>query len=79
LIGFQRVALKPGEKKTVRFDVAPRDLATVGPDGKAVVKAGAFDISVGGKQPGFHGPADAATTSVITGRLQLWGNPKEVD
>ncbi|HLK66384.1 MAG TPA: glycoside hydrolase family 3 C-terminal domain-containing protein [Bryobacteraceae bacterium] len=79
LIGFQRVALKPGEKKTVRFDVAARDLASVGKDGHAVARPGVFEITAGGKQPGFHGPADAATTGVITGRLQLWGNPKVLD
>ena len=29
--------------------------------------AGLFEVSVGGKQPGFSGLADAATTGVVTG------------
>jgi beta-glucosidase len=79
LIGFQRVSLKAGEKKTMRFDVTPRELAVVGADGHAVASAGVFEITAGGKQPGFHGPLDAATTGVVTGRLQIWGNPKVLD
>ncbi len=79
LIGFQRVSLAAGERKTLRFDVSPREFATIGPDGRATIKQTAFEISAGGKQPGFHGPLDAATTGVVTGRLQFFGPPKELD
>ena len=34
---------------------------------------GAYTISVGGKQPGFRGAADAATTEVLTTRVQVTG------
>jgi beta-glucosidase len=79
LIGFQRVSLKAGEKKTVSFDVSPRAFALTGADGKTVAKESVFEVSAGGKQPGFRGYLDAATTGVVIARLQLWGNPKEVD
>ena len=61
LAGFERVALKPGEKKIVEFALTPRQLSP----------PGTVEISVGGKQPGFHGAADAATTQVLTGRLTV--------
>jgi beta-glucosidase len=79
LIGFQRVALRAGEKKTVRFDVAPRELATVGTDGRTVAKPGAFEIWAGGKQPGFKGLADAATSGVVSGKFSIGGSAKELD
>jgi beta-glucosidase len=34
-----------------------------------VVEPGAFELSVGGKQPAQRGRADAATTEVLTARL----------
>ena len=48
LRGFQRVSLKPGETRTVRFDVDSRTLGYYGPTMKWVVEPGAFDLMVGG-------------------------------
>ena len=79
LVGFQRIALGAGERKTVRFDVSPREFATIRADGRAVAKPGAFEVSAGGKQPGFRGPLDAGTTTVVNGRLQIRGTAKELD
>ena len=53
LEGFQRIALKPGEKKQVEFTLTSKQFALVNGDGKLVVEPGDFEISVGGKQPGF--------------------------
>jgi len=61
LAGFERVALRPGEKRIVEFTLTPRQLAP----------PGTVEISVGGKQPGFHGAADASTTQVLTGSLTV--------
>jgi beta-glucosidase len=44
---FQRVTLAPGERKTLRFDLQPDDLATWNPDMKHVVEPGTFTISAG--------------------------------
>jgi len=39
------------------------------------VEPGLFEVSVGGKQPGFTGLADAPTTSTIVGRFEVRGRP----
>jgi beta-glucosidase len=55
LKGFQRIALKAGESKTVTFQLRPQDLALIAEDGTAKHVAGTVTVSVGGSQ------ADAAT------------------
>jgi beta-glucosidase len=44
---FQRVTLKPGEKKTVRFELNPEDLALWNSEMRRVVEPGTFTISAG--------------------------------
>jgi beta-glucosidase len=48
LKGFQRIALKSGEKKTMKFVVCPEQLAFVNRGMERVVEPGAFDVMVGG-------------------------------
>jgi beta-glucosidase len=79
LQGFRRVSLKPGEKTKVDFTLDSRQLSYIGGDNRRVVPPGEIEISVGGKQPGFRGPADASTTEVVTGKLLLTGQPKLLD
>jgi beta-glucosidase len=78
LKGFERVVLKPGERRAVRFSLDDRALSLVGKDGRRVVEPGRFTIAVGGKQPGLEGTAAAATTMVLTADLELVGAPKPV-
>jgi beta-glucosidase len=73
LQGFRRVFLRPGERRTVTFSLSPRQLSVVDARGARIVEPGWFEASVGGKQPGFTGLADAATTGVVTGRFQVVG------
>jgi beta-glucosidase len=73
LQGVRRIFLRPGERRTVSFTLSPRQLSLIDDAGERVVEPGAFEVSVGGKQPGFSGVADAATTSVVTGRFQVRG------
>lgn len=47
LRGFQRVALKPGGKKTVEFSLTPDSLAILDINMHRVVEPGMFDIMVG--------------------------------
>jgi beta-glucosidase len=61
LEGFERIALKPGEKKFVEFILTPRQLAPPGD----------VEIAVGGKQPGYRGVLDASTTQVLTGNMTI--------
>ena len=47
LRGFQRLGLKPGERKTVEFKLTPRDLQMLNQDMHWAVEPGVFDIMVG--------------------------------
>jgi beta-glucosidase len=78
LAGVERVHLKPGEKRRVSFTIEPRQLAVIRDDGRAFVEPGEFRVSVGGKQPGLAGTADAATTSFVEGRFTVEGAPTEL-
>jgi beta-glucosidase len=73
LAGFRRVALRPGERRTVSFTLSPRALSLLDAGLRRVVEPGVFEISVGGKQPGFTGAADAASTQVLTGSVRVTG------
>ncbi|ANH81483.1 glycosyl hydrolase [Niabella ginsenosidivorans] len=52
LKGFQRIALKPGESKTVHFILDGAALAVPGADGQMIRPKGNLVISAGGGQPG---------------------------
>ncbi len=60
LRGFQRIALQPGEAKTVRFTLTPRDLSAVTPEGQRLVMAGQYRVTVGGGQPGTGAAGQSA-------------------
>jgi beta-glucosidase len=51
LRGFQRVHLAAGERKRVRFDLSPRHLSAVDPEGIRTVMAGEYRVFVGSGQP----------------------------
>ena len=76
--GAQRINLKPGEKRDVSFTLTPRQMSVILDDGRRVIEPGDFEISVGGKQPGFKGSADAQTTKVVTGRFSVGGSQLEI-
>jgi beta-glucosidase len=78
LAGFQRILLQPGERRRVAFALTPRALSLVDGAGQRSVTPGTYEIGVGGKQPGFRGLADAATTEVLTARLQVTGERVEI-
>jgi beta-glucosidase len=73
LAGISRVSLKPGERRSVSFTLSPDQLSVIDNHGKRIVEPGEFQVSVGGKQPGFRGYADASTTSVVSGRFVVTG------
>ena len=78
LAGVERVHLKPGERRVVKFTIEPRQLALITDDGRTVVEPGDFKVTIGGKQPGFTGTADNATTSFIEGRFSVTGAATEL-
>ncbi|TPG43739.1 glycoside hydrolase family 3 protein [Sphingomonas koreensis] len=61
LRGLQRVHLQPGERRSVTFNLRPRDLSAVTADGVREIMAGRFVVSVGGGQPGTGAPTRMAT------------------
>jgi beta-glucosidase len=52
LQSFKRINLKTGEKKTVTFELEPKQFAIIDDENKRVVQPGNFTIFVGGQQPG---------------------------
>ncbi len=48
LKGFRRIALAPGERRTVTFEVGPEQLSYHGPALKRVVEPGRFRVMIGG-------------------------------
>jgi len=78
LQGFRRLRLKPGETQTVEFRLTPRQFSLITEDSRRAVEPGEFQISVGGKQPGFTGHADAHTTEVRTGSITLTGPVRNI-
>jgi beta-glucosidase len=79
LQGFRRVFLRPGERKTVTFVLTPRQISLIDAAGQRVVEPGVFEVTVGGKQPGFSGVADAATTGVVAGLCEVVGQTVRLD
>ncbi len=70
LKGFERITLKPGEKRTVNFTITPDMLAILNVDMHRVVEPGAFDLMVG--------PSSDNTKSVkltVTGAMGETGRP----
>lgn len=49
LRAFEKINLRPGETKTVRFTIPATDLAYVGADGKWILEKGQFRCGVGNK------------------------------
>ncbi len=48
LIGFEKITLEPGQRKTVTFEVVHRDLQFVGRDNQWIAEKGEFEILTGG-------------------------------
>ena len=63
LRGLQRLTLQPGERRTISFDLSPRDLSAVTADGIREVMGGTYQVSVGSGQPGTDVPVKTARFS----------------
>jgi len=64
LIGFERVTLKAGESKTLKFTITPEMMSFYNDDGKLTLEPGQFRIEVGGCSPGRRGQDLGAPTPV---------------
>ena len=67
LVGFDRISLRPGEKRSVTFTVSPRQMSLIDQRDKRVIEPGEFLIHVGGGQPGVK------ITPVVSGRFSVSG------
>ncbi|WP_026475391.1 glycoside hydrolase family 3 N-terminal domain-containing protein [Alkaliflexus imshenetskii] len=47
LRGFDKISLKPGEEKTVRFTLTPEDVSFINAENKRVTEPGDFDVMIG--------------------------------
>jgi beta-glucosidase len=47
LRGYQRVSLKPGERRLVTFEIRDEFLSFPGPDFRPVVEPGEFEVMIG--------------------------------
>jgi beta-glucosidase len=79
LVGFRRIHLKAGASQKVSFVIDPRELSVITNDSRRVIELGIFDLSVGGKQPGFSGTADAPSTKAVLGQFSVTGNSLELE
>ena len=52
LKGINRVNLKPGESKTVKFTITPEMLELINDKGESILEQGEFKILIGGSLPG---------------------------
>jgi beta-glucosidase len=71
LEGFDRVSLRPGERKTVSFQLQAAQFAYTA-NGHKTVAPGAYEITVGGGQPGPN-------TVTVAGSVRLAGSRKELN
>ena len=71
LAGFQRVHLAPKASTVVHFKLDPRDLSEVDTAGKREVRAGSYQIYVGGGQPGAKESTGMSQDLTITGSAPL--------
>ena len=55
LVGFERISLRPREKRSVTFTITPRQMSLIDDAGKRVIEPGEFAISIGGGQVGLKG------------------------
>jgi beta-glucosidase len=72
LAGFQRVSLRPGDRRSLTFELPPRALSIVDDQGRRIIEPGTFTIAVGGRQPGRGNKFRSAKEGLST-RVQVEG------
>jgi beta-glucosidase len=65
LKGFERLHLKPGESKTIIFNLSPEDLSYITADGSLKQYEGKLKLAVGGSQPDEKKPLNSNIVSKI--------------
>jgi beta-glucosidase len=70
LRGFKRIHLEAGKSQQVQFELSNRDLGMVTDDGRPIIAAGDYLLSIGGGQPGTGAPALSGKIA-IEGQIDL--------
>lgn len=73
LEGFERVAIKAGESKTLTMELYPRQFSIIGNANKRVIEPGEFTLFVGGSQPEGKG------ANFVSSKLELKGEHLYLD
>jgi beta-glucosidase len=55
LVGFERVTLKAGESRIIKFELTPEMMSFYNDDGKLTLEPGEFRLEIGGCSPGKRG------------------------
>ncbi|MCB9134405.1 MAG: glycoside hydrolase family 3 C-terminal domain-containing protein [Anaerolineales bacterium] len=55
LVGFERITLKPGESRCLKFVITPEQMSFFDDGGKLTLEPGEFQLEVGGCSPGPRG------------------------
>jgi beta-glucosidase len=55
LVAFDRISLRPREKRSVTFTISARQMSLIDDNGKRMIEPGEFAISIGGGQSGLSG------------------------
>jgi len=64
LRAFERLQLRAGERRELRFELGPRELSFVDRDGQRLVMPGDYRLAVGGGQPGTGAPGASAAFTI---------------
>ena len=70
LIGFERVTLKAGESKKVKFTITPEMMSFFNDDGKLTLEPGEFRLEVGGCSPSKRGQ-DLGAPKPVTAAFEV--------
>jgi beta-glucosidase len=70
LIGFERVMLKAGESKTLKFTITPEKMSFYNDDGKLTLEPGQFRLEVGGCSPSKRGQ-DLGAPKPVTAMFEI--------
>jgi beta-glucosidase len=70
LIAFQRVSLKPGQIKKIRFYITPEMLMLVDEDGRYTLEPGKYKLTAGGCSPGARG-VELGASQPVSGEFRI--------
>jgi beta-glucosidase len=71
LVGFDRLTLAPHAKQHIHFALDARALSTVDANGRRAVRAGDYELHLGGTQPTDAEDGSASTSFTIRGSEEL--------